>query len=154
MGLSISKVPRTGKIREAETYFDYISLKAFLKEAMKLTSHNERITHWIPVFFGKGDNEERFFFFLKRALSMIMTNSTKNFQPEFVLDVFPKLIITIAYHIMDKKKHPSIRALRVLTHVHSMFLFCMKKFPELVAKVQDQLKSFMSSEENRVKSKL
>jgi len=57
LGLKISKIPRTGNIREGETYFDYISVKAFLKESMKFTSNNERITHWIPVYFGKDDNE-------------------------------------------------------------------------------------------------
>jgi len=34
----------------------------------------------MPVYFGKGDNEERFFKFLTKALSMIMTNSTRNFK--------------------------------------------------------------------------
>jgi len=47
---------------------------------MNLTSNNERITHWLPVYFGKGDKEERFYHCLKKALSMIMTNSTKNFK--------------------------------------------------------------------------
>ena len=32
---------------------------------------------------------------------MIMTNSTKNFKPQQILEVFPKLFITLAYHIMD-----------------------------------------------------
>lgn len=60
---------------------------------------------------------------------MIMTNSTKNFKPEFILEVFPKLFINLAYHIMDEKKHASIRIIRILTHVHSMFLYCLKRFP-------------------------
>jgi hypothetical protein len=31
LGLKISKIPRTGNIKEGETFFDYISIKAFLK---------------------------------------------------------------------------------------------------------------------------
>jgi len=53
LGLKISKIPRTGLIREAEAYYDYISVKAYIKESVNRTSHNERITHWLPVFFGR-----------------------------------------------------------------------------------------------------
>ena len=129
MGLKISKIPRTGNIREGEVYFDYISVKAFLKESMKFTSHNERITHWMPVYFGKEDNQERFLYFLEHSLSMIMTNSTRNFKPEFIIEVFPKLMITTIFYIMDEKKHASIRVIRILSHLHSMFLLTLKKYP-------------------------
>lgn len=152
LGLSISKIPRTGLIKEGETYFDYISIKAFIKESMNLTSTNEKISHWLPVYFGEGDNEDRFFHFLKKALSMIMTNSTKNFKPEYVLEVFPKLFITLVFHIMDEKKHPSIRIIRILTHIHSMFLYCLKRFPQLADKIVDTLKHFLAEEEARHKN--
>ena len=56
LGLRVTKIPRTGNIREAETFYDYISIKAFIKESVNRTSTNERITNWIPVYFGKGDN--------------------------------------------------------------------------------------------------
>lgn len=80
LGLKISKIPRTGNIREAETFYDYISVKAFLKESINRTSTNERLTHWLPVYFGKCDNEDKFFKFLTKGISMIMTNSTRNFK--------------------------------------------------------------------------
>jgi hypothetical protein len=98
---------------------------------MNKTSTNEKITHWLPVYLGEGDQEGRFFHFLKKSISMIMTNSTKNFKAPQVVEVFSKLFTTLAFHIMDEKKHPSIRIIRILTHVHSMFLYCLKKFPEL-----------------------
>lgn len=112
-------------------YFDYISIKAFIKESMNRTSTNEKITHWLPVYLGQGDNEPRFFHFLKKSVSMIMTNTTKNFKPLQMIEVFSKFFITLAFHVMDEKKHPSIRIIRVLTHIHSMFLYCLQKFPEL-----------------------
>lgn len=154
LGLKVSKIPRTGLIKEGETYFDYISIKAFIKESRNLTSHNEKITHWLPVYFGKGDKEERFFHLLKKALSMIMTNSTKNFKPEYVLEVFPKLIVNLVYQIMDEKKHASIRIIRILIHIHSMFLYCLKRFPDLQPKITETLKSFLASEENRHKNNI
>lgn len=147
----MSKIPRTGNIREAETFYDYISIKAFLKESVNRTSTNERITHWIPVYFGKGDNESRFFKFLTKALSMIMTNSTRNFKKEFILEVLPKLMITIIYYIMDEKKHASIRNIRLLAHIHSIFLYCMRKFPELKDTITANLTKFIGSEEARTK---
>lgn len=73
-----------------------------------------------------------------------MTNSTKNYNPDFILEVFPKLIITIVYHIMDQKKHPSIRIIRILTHLHSMFLYCLKKHPELIKKIIESIGRFLS----------
>lgn len=146
LGLKISKIPRTGLIKDGETYFDYISVKAFIKESRNLTSVNEKITHWLPVYFGKGDNETRYFHLLKKALSMIMTNSTKNFKPEFILEVFPKLFVNLAFQIMDEKKHASIRIIRILTHIHSMFLYCLRRFPELKVKIKDIIGNFLLCE--------
>lgn len=68
---------------------------------MKFTSNNERITHWLPVYFGKDDCADKFLKFLQKSLSMIMTNSTRNFNPEFIVEVFPKLMITTIFYIMD-----------------------------------------------------
>ena len=151
LGLKISKIPRTGNIREAETFYDYISIKAFLKESVHHSSSNERMTHWIPVYFGKDDNKEKFFKFLTKAMSMIMTNSTRNFKKDFVLEVLPKLMVTIVYHIMDEKKHASIRIIRLLTHIHSIFLFCLERFPELKESISNTLTKFIKSEEARIK---
>jgi hypothetical protein len=57
LGLKISKIPRTGLIKEGEVYFDYLSIKAFIKESINKTSNNEKITNWMPVYFGAGDKE-------------------------------------------------------------------------------------------------
>lgn len=152
MGVKISKIPRTGLIKEGEVYFDYISIKAFMKESINRTSVNEKITHWMPVYFGQGDEEGRFFYFLQKSISMIMTNSTKNFKPQQILEVFPKLFITLAYHIMDEKKHPSIRIIRVLTHIHSMFLYCLRRYPELKDTIKETLTKFIEDESSRTKN--
>ena len=151
LGLKISKIPRTGNIREAETFYDYISIKAFLKESVNMTSTNERMTHWMPVYFGNGDNASRFFHFLKKSISMIMTNNTKNFHEEQVLEVLPKLLITIIYHLMDEKKHPSIRAIRLVSHIHSIFLYCLKEYPQLEEKIKQNLATFIKDEKARIK---
>lgn len=45
---------------------------------------------------------------------MIMTNNTKRFKPEFVLEVFPKITQSIVHGMMAEKTHASIRCLRIL----------------------------------------
>jgi len=56
LGVKISKIPRTGLIKEGEVFYDYVSIKAFMKESMNRSASNEKFTHWVPVYFGKGDN--------------------------------------------------------------------------------------------------
>lgn len=55
---------------------------------------------------------------------------------------------------MDEKKHASIRIIRTMTHIHSMFLYCLKCFPELNDKIKENLEKFMSDETNRHKESL
>lgn len=83
---------------------------------------------------------------------MIMTNSTKNFKPEFIIEVFPKLMITTIYYIMDEKKHASIRAIRILSHLHSMFLFALRKHQQMQEVIADEIGKFLENEDNRHKN--
>jgi hypothetical protein len=106
----------------------------------------------MPVFFGETDNYERFYHFFKKSLSMIMTNSTKNFRADFILEVLPKLFITLAFHIMDEKKHPSIRIIRVLTHIHSIFLYAIREHPELADRIATTLNTFIKDDAYRHKN--
>lgn len=41
-----------------------------------------------------------------------MTNSTRRFKPEFVLEVFPKIIITLIFMMAEQKRHISILLIR------------------------------------------
>lgn len=78
-------------------------------------------------------------------MSMIMTNSTRNFKPEFIIEVFPKLMITSVFYIMDEKKHASIRVIRILSHLHSMFLLTLQKYPQMKDKIVEEIESFLGS---------
>lgn len=93
---------------------DYVSVKAFLNEGIKWDSMNATYTHWLPLYFGKNDNKERVLHLVKRSLSMIMTNNTRRFKPEYILEVFPKITQSIVFQMMDQKTHPSIRSMRLL----------------------------------------
>jgi len=52
-------------------------------------------------------------------------------------------LITLVYHIMDEKKHPSIRIIRILTHIHSIFLYCIRIHPEIEKKINETLSRFI-----------
>jgi len=129
--LNISKIPRTGAIKQANLTLDYISIKAFIKEGIRWSVDNEKFTHWLPLYFGKEDSRDRALHLGRKALSMIMANSTKRFKEEFILEIFPKILITTIFVLMDEQRHASIRVLRMMTHIHALFLLFMETYPKL-----------------------
>lgn len=151
LGLFISKIPKTGLIKQAIIFEDYISIKAFIKQSINKTTKKEEFNHWLPLYFGKEEDHEKFYFFLKRTLSMIMTNSTKYFKPQFVLEVIPKIFINLVYQIMDRNKYVSISLIRIFTSLHSIFLYCIRKHPELAETISTHLQKFIKEEEYRTK---
>lgn len=62
IGLTVTKLPRTGAIKEAIVTHDYISLKAFVKEGIRWSSLNEKFTLWLPLYFAIPDEEQEKFF--------------------------------------------------------------------------------------------
>jgi hypothetical protein len=54
-------------------------------------------------------------------------------------------MITIIYYIMDEKKHASIRNIRLLTHIHSIFLYALRRFPELNETISNNLTRFIKN---------
>lgn len=55
---------------------------------------------------------------------------------------------------MDEKKHASIRNIRLLAHIHSIFLYCLRKFPELKETIAVNINKFINNEEARIKDNL
>jgi len=149
IGLTISRIPRTGEIRMASPTMDFISLKAFIKEDVRQDLENQRFTHWLPLYFG--DKEERTLHLARKAISMVCTGSTKKFEEQQVLELLPKLIQTIIYQMMDEKKHTSLKALRLLIYFHRLFLLLIKAHPGLVSLIEEKLNKFAASEDGRSK---
>lgn len=63
-------------------------------------------------------------------------------------------MITTIFYIMDEKKHASIRVIRILSHLHSIFLLALKKHPSMKEKIVEEIHKFLGEEENRHKSVL
>lgn len=55
----------------------------------------------MPLYLGKEDNKERALHLGRKSLAMIMANSTRRFKPEFILEVFPKIIVTTVFLMAD-----------------------------------------------------
>lgn len=59
VGVSISRLPRTGEIRLITPTVDLLSIKAFFKQRVRHSLSNEKFTHFLPLFFGEKDVFEK-----------------------------------------------------------------------------------------------
>ncbi|KAL6055035.1 Merozoite surface protein 1 [Balamuthia mandrillaris] len=73
------------------------------------------------------------------------------FHPEMVLDVLPKLMMTMVVLIADKGTHASIRALQGYAAFHRLLMAFLKLYPSLQEAVEERIRSFCASEEARHK---
>jgi hypothetical protein len=55
IGVSISRLPRTGEIRLITPTLDLLSMRAFVKQKVRFSLSNEKFTHWLPLYFGEND---------------------------------------------------------------------------------------------------
>ena len=53
VGVSLSRLPRTGEIRSVKPTLDLLSLRAFTKQKVRRSIDGERFTHWLPLYFGE-----------------------------------------------------------------------------------------------------
>jgi len=61
IGVSLSRLPRTGEIRSVKPTLDLLSLRAFTKQKVRKSIANERFTHWLPLYFGEKETFETTF---------------------------------------------------------------------------------------------
>ena len=58
LGISITKIPRTGEIKGVTPRFDFVSFKAYTKEGLRVALNGEHFTHWFPLYFGENKKKE------------------------------------------------------------------------------------------------
>jgi len=73
---------------------DYISIKAFIKDRVRKSVDLEKFTNWLPLYFG--NKKDRTLYLAKKSISMVYSSSTKRFKESQALDLFPKLLVTMA----------------------------------------------------------
>jgi hypothetical protein len=119
VGVSISRLPRTGEIRNVEASLDLLCMRAFQKQNVRKSMTGKSFTHWLPLYFGERKNyetkkqffndakgcyeyevkkvnpRERMIVLLKKSLVFLTKGSTKKeYTSSMVLETMPKLIIT------------------------------------------------------------
>jgi len=151
LGISISKIPRTGEIRGITPRFDFIAFKTYTKERLRVAFNGERFTHWFPLYFGV--NKEKVVNSLKKSISMIVKGNTKEFSPNLVLKVMPKFFNYIVLNIMSEKVHNSSRAIEILIYVFRTMLLLEEAFPEIKDEANKNLDEFIKNPEQRIKDK-
>ena len=151
LGLSISKIPRTGEIKGITPRFDFIAFKTYTKERLRVAFNGERFTHWFPLYFGV--NKEKVLNSLKKSISMLAKGNTKEFNPNLILKVMPKFFNYICLNIMSEKVHNSSRAIEILIYVFRVMLLLEEAFPEIKAEANKNLEEFIKNPEQRIKEK-
>lgn len=149
IGLSTTKIPRTGAISQASPCLDLLSIKAFIKEGVREGIEKRKFTNWMPLYFG--EEKERTLHLGKKAISMLYNNNTKRFQPSMIIDIFPKIMLTLEFLMMDEKLHCSIRLIRLWCHIHAIFLLFLESFPEAYELLEKRLSDFIKDESKRLK---
>ena len=151
VGISMTRVPRTGELRSVESTLDLLSLRAYIKDSVRASLSKAKFTHWFPLFLGNDQPAERFLFLAQHAMSMICENSSRKFEPAMLLQVLPKLIVTLVVQMMDLQTHTSLKALRMFLYLCRAFLLLLENHPDQLQALNARITSFKASEENRTK---
>lgn len=174
IGVSLSRLPRTGEIRSVTPSIDLLSLKAFTKHKVRRSIDGEKFTHWLPLYFGeraittkvekklvdekevrterKIDQRERMIHLLRKSISWITKKDTrKELTAEMAMEVLPKLITTHLVEMCSETKHMSVLAIRRLINFIRLFRLLIELEPQTGNIVHDRLKDFLDNPEKRVK---
>lgn len=149
LGITISKIPRTGEIKGIVPCFSFVSLKSYSKEKIRTDFEGNRFTHWFPLYFGT--KPEKFLISVSKAISMIAKGNTKEFSPDLILKVMPKFFNNIALNIMSEKVHNSSLAIRILLYIFRVLLVLLQNYPTFKKELNENIEKFIKDEKSRVK---
>ena len=67
---------------------------------------------------------------------MLCENSSRKFTPSMVLQVLPKLLVTLAVDFMQETLHTGLAALRVFLYFLRLFALLLTSHPEAQAEIE------------------
>ena len=149
LGISVSKVSRTGEIKGIEPCFDFVSFKSYTKERIRTGLNGKRFTHWFPLYFG--ENKEKFLRALTRAISMVCKGNAKSFSEDLILKCMPKFFNFVCLNILSEKVHNSSRAIHILIYLYRILLLLSETYPNLKKMCNENIDKFIKDEQNRIK---
>ena len=151
LGINISKIPRTGEIKGVVPCFDFVSLKSYTKERLRVSFNGEHFTHWFPLYFG--EKKDKFLNSVTKALSMIAKGNTKEFKTDLILKVMPKFFNYVCLNILSEKVHNSSRAIQILIYIFRILILLAKEYPEFKNETNKNIEKFIKDPNERVKDK-
>lgn len=78
-------------------------------------------------------------------------STRKEFHPDMILEILPKLMITHVQNLIKEFTHISILALRRLVNFIRLFHLCIELFPEVRTKLDAKIEEFLAHPQKRVK---
>lgn len=148
-GITISRLPRTGEIRSVSTTLDLLSIQAYMKCGVRTSLSNEKFTHFLPLYFGI--EKEKTMFLAEHAIGLICKGSTRKFEPSQVLEVLPKMLLTLVVDMTNEALHHSYKSIRMLIYVHRLLLLFIEKYQGLQDAIEDKIQTFIEKPETRIK---
>ena len=153
LGVNIFKNSRTAQINSIVPCFDFVSLKAFSRERLRVSFDGNRFSHWFPLYFGEEEKKDKFLNTATKAISMIANGNTKEFSPDLILKVMTKYFGSCIINIVTEKVHNSSRALEILIYIYRILILFAKSFPEFKEEVNKKVENFINDPEQRIKEK-
>lgn len=89
---------------------------------------------------------------LLKSMCFISTGSTrKQFKPQMIMEMLPKLIITHVADLIQEVRHVSILAIRRLMNFIRLFRLLIEKYPEVQEEIDRKIEQFIKEPEKRHK---
>ena len=153
LGINIFKIPRNGQLNSVIPCFDFISLKAFSRERLRVSFEGKRFSHWFPLYFGEEEKKDKFLNSATKAISMIANGNTKEFKPDQIMKVMSKFFGAVVLSIIKENVHNSSRALELVIYIYRILILFVKAFPEFKEEVNKSVENFINDPEQRIKTK-
>lgn len=153
LGVNISIVPRTGELKKIDPCFDFIALKTFTKERIRVDLNGKRFSHWFPLYFGQEDKKKGYLEKLKKTLSMISKGNTKEFKPDLILKVMTVLFNSCVVNIVKESVHNSSKTIDVLLYIYRALIMLINEYPDIKKEANKKLDNFIKLPEERIKEK-
>ncbi|CAI2362392.1 unnamed protein product [Moneuplotes crassus] len=148
-GISFSRLPRTGEIKDVSTTVDLLSNQAYMKCGVRHSLSNEKFTHFLPLYFGI--QMDKTIFLVEHAISFICKGSTKKFASSQVLEVLTKMFKTLIVDMTNESLHHSYKSIRMLIYIHRLMMIFIEKYPEISETIDQCLAKFIDHPECRIK---
>ena len=149
LGIKICKLKNIDEIISISSCLDFVSLKAFSKERLRISFDGQRFTHWFPLYFGEKGKKDLFLNSATKAISMIIKGNTKEFEPYLIIKVLPKLFDSICLSIVNENVHNNSRTWEILIYIYRILIIFVKTFPEFRDEINSKIKNFIKFPENR-----